>query len=56
MQLFIEHLIEFFRNVFQVLDSYYFTLFGSNVSIFSLMIAILIFGFLIAVFWKGAKS
>lgn len=51
-----EFIIDMLRSLILVLQQHTFNIWNINVTIADLLFAILITGFVIAVFWKGART
>lgn len=55
-----DKIFEFFYNcvthVFTLLNNIYFNIYSVRVSFLGIVLAVMIFTFIIAVFWKGAKQ
>ena len=49
-------IFNFMRKFLELLDSHYVELFGYDVSLLSLIFVFIVFGFVINVFWRGAKE
>ncbi len=56
MQEFFTSILDFFSDIFVVLGSYRFNMYGVTVSIFDILLALLVTSMVISVFWKGAKG
>lgn len=56
MTLFFEAFLGFMRDIILTFDQLKFELFGYKVSYFSILFVFLIIGFVINVFWRGART
>lgn len=53
---FFKMIADLWKSIFAVLDSHPVNIFGYDVSLTYIIMAFLIFGFVVSVYWKGAKS
>ncbi len=56
MQNFFELFIKLWTDIFGLLSRVTFSVYGVNVSLTSIFFAFLVTGFIISIFWRGAKS
>lgn len=47
---------DFFRNLFSLLGSYYFVVFGFSVSLSQILIAMILISMVVSVVWFGARG